>query len=616
MQRSNKLSVAFLYCSLVISVLKSFQTALPFQLLLGRESIIISRANKRRNRINHLLETLKSSSTSCCLSLSSSQSKESSTSSSAIEGGTSRSSNSSHEEVFDKSIWEAYLCIVQRVMNSKRVLKKDKLDDMKEAIDFLLSPPTKSSGQVSDDDDGNNDTNRNENATDDSTNTRITNDNDILENSFCQKYKIKSKSQYDFIMRCLIYMGDACAKEQMAGPFPIVIAWHKLKDTLQLEDQATGTTNKHSPLLRENCISTFMYILSKEPAETTEASAATNSSRNKNNENTRVVEETLNEVATFHDQNFHPNEKTITLRIKHLLKRSKAATTSQQHQQRHGQQHQEDEKETNLQQAIEILNTADGDKNGDEGTTMKKLRTYLPIMEYHCFVSQDPISVLQLYNEMRHCPTVFLDSEFYGLLIGSLARLQMFSTAPIRTTTNDNDNNMIDTMFANTHGPKLFDEIASLMADDILEISENTAKELFHGFWAGFSSSAVDDQNNSTANHTSPSWDMLRNFSSSSPQGVAVHTGTNSLTMGRVTIDDNTAICPITGTKLRLFALDENERQHVNDALLEMARNDYQDFSQKLKKKSSKKGNQDDNTILDDPDYGYRELANFAEWLE
>ena len=78
----------------------------------------------------------------------------------------------------------------------------------------------------------------------------------------------------------------------------------------------------------------------------------------------------------------------------------------------------------------------------------------------------------------------------------------------------------------------------------------------------------------------------------------------SALAMGRVQIDDKTALCPASGAKLRLFALAGEQRQHVHDTLLEMARIRYQEFTKKKKNKE------------EGEDYGFEELSNFSSWLE
>jgi hypothetical protein len=171
--------------------------------------------------------------------------------------------STSEDLSFDDETWEAYESVVVEVMKSKRVLKKDKPEDLQEAKEFLLSKRSFSSvpsplidGEAFGD--------------------KMKQQKEFFE----EHYKL-SQAQYDFAMRCLVYMGDNCAKSRSARP--IAVAWHKMKES------------GHIP--RENCISTYMYVLSTDES----------------------CSDTLGEVATSHDLFFSPNEKTITLRIKTLI---------------------------------------------------------------------------------------------------------------------------------------------------------------------------------------------------------------------------------------------------------------------------------------------------------
>jgi hypothetical protein len=163
--------------------------------------------------------------------------------------------------LLDKDTWEAYKSVVIEVMKSPRVLKKENPDDIQEAKAFLLSREIVLSAPSIEDEDFR---------------VKIREQKEL----FNQTHNL-SQSQYEFSMRCLVYMGDHCAKRQSARP--IAVAWQKMKESGMIP--------------RENCISTYMYVLSMED----------------------VCSEDVVEVANFHDLFFPPNEKTITLRIKSLI---------------------------------------------------------------------------------------------------------------------------------------------------------------------------------------------------------------------------------------------------------------------------------------------------------
>lgn len=173
------------------------------------------------------------------------------------------------EDIFDEETWTAFEAIVNEAVSSPRVLKKDKMEEMVPVKDFLLS------------------------------NRRLVNITSPVTCGsafkgamqeqklvFTEKYGWNSK-QYAFAMRCLVYMGDFCAKRQ--NPRPIAVAWYKMKEAGMIP--------------RENGVTTFMYVLSQDDS----------------------CSEALVEVATFHDLLYPPNEKSITLRINSLIAKNDAA---------------------------------------------------------------------------------------------------------------------------------------------------------------------------------------------------------------------------------------------------------------------------------------------------
>jgi hypothetical protein len=187
-----------------------------------------------------------------------------------LETSESPASQVEEDLLFDDQVWEAYESDVLEVLQSKRVLKKDKLENLKNAKNILLSTkclsnlPSPLSSEGSEDFKGN---------------------FNLQREKYMDHYNL-SQAEYNYIMRCLVYMGDHCAKQQKS--LGIMVAWQKLKEA--------------GILPRENSISTYMYILGSE----------------------EICGDTLIEVATFHDIFFSPNEKTTTLRIKHLIGKKQA----------------------------------------------------------------------------------------------------------------------------------------------------------------------------------------------------------------------------------------------------------------------------------------------------
>lgn len=213
------------------------------------------------------------------------------------------------------------------------------------------------------------------------------------------------------------------------------------------------------------------------------------------------------------------------------------------------------------------------------------MRTFSPILEYYCSTGNQD-SVLRLFREMRSSPGVYFDSATYALIIGSLAKLGVFQ----------NDSNCcesaLDYGFSSTFGRKLFDEIMNEMADDLLDISEHAALELVKAFNADPKAVKVDEISPSSSD------------------------GDRGLLLGRVRIDEQSGLCPVSGAKLRLFALEETQRNHVHDTLLELARTQQVEFAEKVKRQRRKRGQSETLKDMDeDGERGVEELSRFSDWL-
>lgn len=403
---------------------------------------------------------------------------------------------------FDDQAWECYIATMTDVVGSTRVQKKDKVEDLQVVQEYLLSS-SRMASVVS--------------ATS-SNKTEVHAAMNRQADMFKQHYNFTAL-QCDFIMRALVYVGDSCAKRRLA--LPVAVAWEKLKETGMIP--------------RENCFSTYMFILSTD-------------------EDGEVCNQALSEVATCHSILFEPNEKTTFLRMQGMVKRN------------------------DIEKAEEILNSLPDKGEGGE-KIWKRLRTFQPLLEHYCARGDAP-SILRLFRAMRTSPGVIFDAPAYALILGSLARLEHFATnsKPIDGAT--------DAGFSVAHGAGLFNELAKEMSEDILELTEETALQLTADFMTGFDLPPVDPESNDIP--------ILSGEKCETPVNV-----------GEVEIDPSTGICRFSGAKLRLFALAEEQRQHVHDTLLEMARLSYQEFSQKSKRK-----------ITEDEDHGYTELLRFSEWLE
>lgn len=402
-------------------------------------------------------------------------------------------------------IWELYISTMAEVMESRRVMKQDSIESIQAVQAYLISKETLSNIPS----------------------LIGTNQREIQDVMADQAVRFRNHynftvEQYQFAYRSLVYFGDACAKRGL-GPI-VVVPWHKLKEAGMIP--------------RENSISTYMYILSC-------------------TEDTSTYSEALDEVATFHDLLYSPNEKTVFLRMKSLIGKG------------------------NVEPAEKILYSLP-DKSDGVGE-WKRLRTFLPVLEHYCSIG-DASSILRLLRDMRQSPGVIMDAEAYALIIGSLAKFGYFKTESYVA------DEFRKAGFDASHGPDLFDVIATMMGEDILELTETAARRIFKDFVEGFGISSLCS--------VGPS-EYIPSLSDDNAES-------SCLKMGRVEIMHTTGLCPATGATLRLFRLGDEQRQHVHDQLLEMARLSYQEFT-KNKANTAEKENQD---------YGFAQLSKFSEWLE
>jgi hypothetical protein len=184
--------------------------------------------------------------------------------------------------LFDKVAWQEYESAIREMVASKRVMGKTCFEDVAPAVDgWLLS---------------------NAKVMDRMPRLGITNDGTANSQKTFRFHMNEQKhlflnctsltdAQYEFALRILTYMGDFCAKRKSSKP--VLVAWYKLQEAGMVP--------------RENCLSTYLYVLSSFDQDSTDASCA------------------AEQVATFHDALFEPNEKTVTLRIRTMTANDDAA---------------------------------------------------------------------------------------------------------------------------------------------------------------------------------------------------------------------------------------------------------------------------------------------------
>lgn len=278
--------------------------------------------------------------------------------------------------------------------------------------------------------------------------------------------------------------------------------------------------------------------------------------------NQKLAKATLADVCTFYDGLFEPTERTVFLRIQGLVEAGDA------------------------DKAEQLLQTI---------PDCQKLRTFLPILEH--YGRTDIPNCLRIFRQMRKAAGVHFDVETYVSLFASLAEKGYFGTQPPPV-----NKIMLDAGFGET-GPALFDALASEMADDILEFSESNALTLYNAL-----ETALDPPSMDPSQLTTPKaeLDVL-------PNATELTSATDASTLlGRVTVDAQSCRCPASHAKLQLFSLSEEQRQHVNKTLLEMASSEHEEFAAKMQKQGRLRRRNMDATS---GAYAMEQLNGFSKWV-
>jgi len=269
------------------------------------------------------------------------------------------------------------------------------------------------------------------------------------------------------------------------------------------------------------------------------------------------------EVAMLHDALYLPTEKTITLLVKSLVSRGDA-------------------------RGAEAL--LDGiTPDGPLGQLLRH-RTTSPILRLYC-ENGDIDSALRLYRRMRSTSRVKMDASTYADFVAAVARNGYFRTGSECVPCAESLG------YRASRGPALMDELVSEMAEDVLDISEESAMALRDGFAVGFGTSTT----------TSPS--SGPGIGTMAP--LTTRVGYRTLVADRVAVDADTAICPATGATLRFMILDKAQRVHVHDTLLEMAREKSMEYTARLAAKGRSTA---DNA--EKAEQATQILREFSEWMD
>jgi pentatricopeptide repeat protein len=249
------------------------------------------------------------------------------------------------------------------------------------------------------------------------------------------------------------------------------------------------------------------------------------------------------EIAIYHDLLYEPTEQSINIRVRLLVAQGKA------------------------KEAERLLN------EHSDGEADLRLRSYSPVLRLFLELG-DFSSALNLYKEMQKMSTVHLDVETYIYLLAGFAEKGQLCVGaePIE--------NAKSLGYKCDSGPRLLDEIVEEMKSEVFEIAEPSAKRLYNAIASGFPDSGLSE----AGFHSSLNEPKLATK--------------DELLASRVRIDLSTGICPLSGVKLQLIQLTEDEKTKLIQGILSLAKSEYDRFHEKHKRwKSSGQDSADENLI-------------------
>jgi len=233
-------------------------------------------------------------------------------------------------------------------------------------------------------------------------------------------------AQYDLASNVLCQLGEFCAK--MALLTPLEVAWEKIKEagmipkehymstflyvvgnsgcsfllfdtdgsgslaTGRRRNSIDGTTTSTTPIL--HILGLQEHSLDGDTGFSTIKEASTESQQQQQPDDDIYVVDLPAEVATFHDLLYEPTEKSISLRVKHLVANGNASAG-----------------EALLDYMQDIVDKKSGSSEATaaaaDGNSFK-LRTYLPVLRAYCDEGNCS-AVLKLFTRMRNSPGVVLE---------------------------------------------------------------------------------------------------------------------------------------------------------------------------------------------------------------
>jgi len=372
---------------------------------------------------------------------------------------------------------------------------------------------------------------------------------------------------YDVARHIMGTLGRYCARRARSSPMEV--AWWKVKES--------------GLLLPKDIISTYLYVVSTMGMADSIGIGSGASSigsypfsdskkggdkkdESESKENKFLIPE---EVATYHDLSSKPTESSISLRVKALASKGDAKSGEM------------------LLEAFKKSIEAD-----ESSKELIRLRTYQPILKQYCDMGEIS-AALSLFKRMQSTPGVILEPETYVLLLASMTENKYFcdNSPPIEGAQ--------DLGYRHSHGPALFDELASEMAADALEISSSSAVRLYNALAIGFNNQS---ESNSDSDDTTAVSTLKEVHPLMSMPLTRQHANSNELVASRVSLDRSTGTCPVTDAQQRLIVLEPDQRKQLHSDLLDLSTEQFVKFA-------GKKAGDHDNRARE-------QLQVFSDWLD
>ena len=193
-------------------------------------------------------------------------------------------------------------------------------------------------------------------------------------------------------------------------------------------------------------------------------------------------------------------------------------------------------------------------------------------------------AAIALFHRMQSVPSVVLEAETFVQLIAALIQNGHISlnAPPIPGCR--------ELGFDPPSGPGLLDQLVSMLAENVTEITPGLAKHLH----TAMTSFLKDTEHSKSLRELHPLAPLLLDNEQASPDDALA---------SRVSIDVTSGICPKSGARLRLINLAPSERLQLKTGLLNLAKTQSQEYAKRRWVRD----------VETSPDL---KLEEFSNWLE